>query len=78
CTQAGLDYAIVNTEKLERFASIPKEEIQMAEDLLFKTTDESLAKFTAFYRGKKKEDKKPVQNLTLEERLASYIVEGTK
>ena len=28
CTQAGLDYAIVNTEKLERFASIPKEDIQ--------------------------------------------------
>ncbi len=78
CTQAGLDYAIVNTEKLERFASIPKEEIQMAENLLFKTTDESLATFTAFYRGKKKEDKKPVQNLSLEERLASYIVEGTK
>ncbi|KKI93586.1 methionine synthase [Bacillus sp. SA1-12] len=78
CTQAGLDYAIVNTEKLERFASIPKEEIQMAEDLLFKTTDETLATFTNFYRGKKKEDKKPVQNLTLEERLASYIVEGTK
>ncbi|WP_299092684.1 methionine synthase [uncultured Metabacillus sp.] len=78
CTQAGLDYAIVNTEKLERFASIPKEEIQMAEDLLFKTTDETLATFTNFYRGKKKEDKKPVQNLNLEERLANYIVEGTK
>ena len=35
CTQAGLDYAIVNTEKLERFASIPKEEVKMAEELLF-------------------------------------------
>ncbi|APH05951.1 methionine synthase [Bacillus weihaiensis] len=78
CTQAGLDYAIVNTEKLERFASIPKEEIEMAEKLLFNTTDESLATFTNFYRGKKKEDKKPVQNLPLEERLAQYIIEGTK
>lgn len=78
CTQAGLDYAIVNTEKLERFASIPKEEIEMAETLLFKTTDESLATFTNFYRGKKKEDKKPVKNLPLEERLAQYIIEGTK
>lgn len=78
CTQAGLDYAIVNTEKLERFASIPKEEIKLAEDLLFKTTDETLAAFTAFYRGKKKEDKKPVATLPLEERLARYIVEGTK
>jgi len=24
CTKAGLDLAIVNTEKLERFASIPE------------------------------------------------------
>ena len=78
CTQAGLDYAIVNTEKLERFASISKEEVQLAEDLLFKTTDETLATFTEFYRGKKKETKSTVPNMTLEERLAYYVVEGTK
>jgi 5-methyltetrahydrofolate--homocysteine methyltransferase len=78
CTQAGLDYAIVNTEKLERFASIPEEERKQAEDLLFNTTDESLAAFTAFYRGKKVVKKEVSTNLTLEERLASYIVEGTK
>ncbi|QIZ10400.1 methionine synthase [Priestia megaterium] len=78
CTQAGLDYAIVNTEKLERFASISKEEVQLAEALLFDTTDESLATFTEFYRGKKKEPKTTVPNMTLEERLAYYVVEGTK
>lgn len=78
CTQAGLDYAIVNTEKLERFASISKEEIQLAEDLLFKTTDESLAVFTDFYRDKKKEDKGAVLDMSLQERLAYYVVEGTK
>lgn len=78
CTQAGLDYAIVNTEKLERFASISKEEVKMAEELLFKTTDITLAKFTEFYRGKKKEVKSSVPNMTLEERLAYYVVEGTK
>lgn len=78
CTQAGLDYAIVNTEKLERFASISDEEKEMANKLLFETTDETLAEFTAFYRGKKAEKKVPLSNLTLEERLASYIVEGTK
>ena len=78
CTQAGLDYAIVNTEKLERFASIPKEDIKLAEDLLFKTTDQTLADFTSFYRGKKKVDKKPTQSLPLAERLAGYIVDGTK
>ncbi|KHE72022.1 homocysteine S-methyltransferase family protein, partial [Halobacillus sp. BBL2006] len=78
CTKAGLDYAIVNTEKLERYASIDKEEIDQADDLLFNTTDETLASFTAFYRGKKKEVKVPTETMTLEERLAHYVVEGTK
>ena len=78
CTQAGLDYAIVNTEKLERFASIPEKEIILAEDLLFNTTDETLSAFTEFYRGKKKEPKASLPSLPLEERLPSYIVEGTK
>lgn len=78
CTQAGLDYAIVNTEKLERFASISKDEIDMAENLLFKTTDEALAIFTEFYRGKKKEAKSKLPDMTLEERLQYYILEGTK
>jgi 5-methyltetrahydrofolate--homocysteine methyltransferase len=35
CTKAGLDLAIVNAEKLERFASIPEHERRLAEDLLF-------------------------------------------
>jgi 5-methyltetrahydrofolate--homocysteine methyltransferase len=35
CTKAGLDLAIVNTEKLERFASIPAHERRLAENLLF-------------------------------------------
>lgn len=78
CTRAGLDYAIVNTEKLERFASIANEEIELAEQLLFNTTDETLAGYTAFYRGKKKEVKSMIPDLTLEERLAFYIIEGTK
>ena len=34
-TKAGLDLAIVNTEKIERFASIPAEERELAENLLF-------------------------------------------
>ena len=35
CTKAGLDLAIVNAEKLERFASIPENERRLAENLLF-------------------------------------------
>ncbi len=41
-TKAGLDLAIVNAEKLERFASIPAEERRLAEDLLFNTPPEEI------------------------------------
>ncbi|WP_240377087.1 methionine synthase [Bacillus piscicola] len=78
CTNAGLDYAIVNTEKLERYASIPEKEKELCRALLFETTDDTLAEFTAHYRGKKAEKKQVEQNLSLEERLAEYVVEGTK
>lgn len=78
CVQAGLDYAIVNTEKLERFASIPEDEIRLSEELLFTTTDETLATFTEFYRGKTKEQKVIQLPETVDERLAYYVVEGTK
>lgn len=78
CTQAGLDYAIVNTEKLERYASIPEAEIKMADELLFTTTDKTLADFTDFYRDKKKEKSEDDIPKTVPERLAYYILEGTK
>jgi 5-methyltetrahydrofolate--homocysteine methyltransferase len=42
-TKAGLDLAIVNTEKLERFASIPLEERRLAESLLFNTPPAEVA-----------------------------------
>ena len=37
CTKAGLDLAIVNAERIERFGSIPEHERKLAEDLLFNT-----------------------------------------
>ncbi|PRX40471.1 methionine synthase (B12-dependent) [Planifilum fimeticola] len=82
-TKAGLDYAIVNTERLERYASIPPEEVRLAERLLFETTRENyeavLGEFTQFYRQKKEEEKaEPAVRLPLEERLARCVVEGSK
>lgn len=81
-TKAGLDYAIVNTEKLKRYASISPEEVQLAEKLLFGTTRENyeavLNEFTRFYREKKEEKTEPAIRLPLEERLARYVVEGSK
>ncbi|WP_027091495.1 methionine synthase [Cohnella thermotolerans] len=78
CTKAGLDYAIVNTEKLERYASIPEHERQLAEQLLYDTNDATLAAFVAAFRDKKVEKKVKADNLTLEQRLAGYVVEGSK
>ncbi len=77
CTQAGLDYAIVNTQKLERYASISEEERRLANDLLFWHGADPIAAFSTFYRGKKVVAKPKVE-LPLDERLALYIVEGTK
>lgn len=77
--KAGLDYALVNAEKLQRYASLPEKERQLSEDLLFNTNEETVARFAEFYRNKnvvKTSD--ATKTLTLEERLARYIVEGSK
>ncbi len=78
CTKAGLDLAIVNSEKLERYASIPDDERKLAEDLLWNRGDDPVAAFAAHFRGAKSRKKKDVSTLPLDERLANYIVEGTK
>jgi 5-methyltetrahydrofolate--homocysteine methyltransferase len=77
CTKAGLDYAIVNTERLERYPSIPEEERRLAEDLIYVRGDDPVAAFAAHFRDRKKA---PVaaSTLSLDERLARYIVEGSR
>ncbi|HWN55997.1 MAG TPA: methionine synthase [Methylomirabilota bacterium] len=77
CTKAGLDYAIVNAERLERYPSIPEEERRLAEDLIYWRGDDPVAAFAAHFRGRKKEAKTGAA-LPLDERLARYIVEGSK
>jgi 5-methyltetrahydrofolate--homocysteine methyltransferase len=111
CTKAGLDLAIVNAEKLERFASIPVEERRLAENLLFSTPPATvpddhpnaellktaaqdwreqtreekiavnqfhIAAIADHFRGRTAKAKKGGAELPLDERLANYIVEGTK
>ncbi|PYM16924.1 MAG: methionine synthase [Candidatus Rokuibacteriota bacterium] len=76
-TKAGLDYAIVNTERLQRYPSIPEEERQLAEDLIFQRGTDPVAAFAAHFREKKSAP--PARSeLTLDERLARYIVEGSR
>src|SRR5690242_8799589 len=106
CTKAGLDLAIVNAEKLERFASIPDDERRLAENLLFNTppvdaADENLrtapedwrrqtqeqkvainqwhiAAITDHFRKTGARQKVHAEDLPLDQRLANYIIEGTK
>src|ERR1700675_1735330 len=111
CTKAGLDLAIVNTEKLERFASIPSHERELAENLLFSHPPKEVAAdhsnaallrnvpadwrqqdkkqraavnqfhisaITEHFRTAKKKDKARAADLPLDERLANYIIEGTR
>ncbi|MBZ5576658.1 MAG: methionine synthase [Acidobacteriia bacterium] len=106
CTKAGLDLAIVNSEKLERFASIPEDQRRLAEDLLFnrpavnaeelslRTAPEDwraqtaeqkiainqfhIAAITEYFRKTGAREKRRAADLPLDERLARYIIEGTK
>ena len=78
CTKAGLDYAIVNSEKLERYANISLDERRLCERLLFETNEELVAEFTAFYREKKSTPTVAKETLPLLERIARYVVDGSK
>lgn len=80
--QAGLDFAIVNSEKLARYPLIPEEERALADRLLFAAPADAKAAvdaFAAFYRTKAARPPAPrVRAGTPEERLPRNIVEGTK
>lgn len=79
CTQAGLDLAIVNTEKLRRFSSLTPEEIQLSEDLIFNRHPKAIDNFVAAFRDKKaSKEVKSHADLSIPERLKLYIIEGTK
>jgi 5-methyltetrahydrofolate--homocysteine methyltransferase len=79
CVQAGLDLAIVNSEKLERYPMIPEEERRLAEDLIWWRGEDPIAAFAAHFRERKgKESVESRRSLPLDERLALYILEGSK
>lgn len=78
CVQAGLDLAIVNSEKLERYANIPDDEKRLAEDLLYNRGTDPIGRFVSHFRKRKSTSKKPISSLSLRERLSKYIVDGSK
>ncbi len=79
CVKAGLDMAIVNSEKLERYATMPEEERRLSEDLIYWSGDDPVAAFAAHFRQKNTKVKTDGRkDLPLDERLARCIIEGSK
>lgn len=80
CVQAGLSMAIVNSQKLERFANIPDAERELCENLIFCRTEDPIAEFTEFFRSRKvkKSEGSDLMNLPVDERLGRNIIDGTK
>ena len=71
--------AIVNSEALKRYLSIPEVERTLAEDLIWWRGADPIGAFAAHFRNAVKAPTTAEKsNLTLDQRLASYIVEGTK
>ncbi len=85
CTQAGLDAALVNTQRLARYAEIPEAERRLAEALIFLEpgdaagSEKAIAEFTDYFRDRSaRAEATPRAELPLEERLARAVVEGSK
>ncbi len=71
----GLDMAIVNIEKLPRYFSIDKKEIQLCEDLIYALKDDASFAIAEHFRGRKEEKKDEVY-LNPEERIYRCILNG--
>ena len=82
CVEAGLDLAIVNSEKLARYVQLPEEEKKLCWDLLSwdGKGQDRVAAFSAHFRDKKPQETKGSDRLKLpiDERLARNVVEGSK
>ena len=112
-TRAGLDLAIVNSERIERYASIPEAERRMAEALLTNAPPDArdvpddhadrhllveapadwreqnpaervavnrfhIDRLAGHFRGVERRGGPIAEDLPLDERLARYIIEGTR
>ena len=79
CTKAGLDMAIVNTQRIERYSSISAEERGLCEELIYRNSKEAVDRFSAHFREvKPKKTRDELASLPVEERLKICLVEGTK
>ncbi len=84
-TKSGLDAAIVNTQRLARYAEIPEEERRVAEALLSlrpgdrKAGEEAVAAFVEIFRDRNTapEPEQEWSRVDLGERLSRAVVEGS-
>ncbi|HUP88425.1 MAG TPA: methionine synthase, partial [Longimicrobiales bacterium] len=51
CVEAGLDMAIVNPAHIKPYAEIDEEQRKLADDLIFYTREDALARFIQFYEN---------------------------
>ncbi|MCJ8347787.1 methionine synthase [bacterium] len=79
CTKSGLDLAIVNSQKIERYSQIGQEERTLCEDLIYNNSKEAVDRFVDHFRDKKvKSTAEDLSHLSVEDRLKVNLVEGTK
>ncbi|NDD66670.1 methionine synthase, partial [bacterium] len=82
CAKAGLDMAIVNAERLVRYATIPDEERALCRRLIDFDAGGSdpIAAFVSYFRQKKQTVSPAIvtDELSMEKRLELNIVQGTK
>jgi len=77
--QAGLDLAIVNPNLIQRYASIPDQELHLAEKVLQNQDIESLKAFSNYYRDNDRQRQVAVEeDLPADQSLHKAIVYGDK
>jgi len=77
CTLAGLDMALVNAEKLERYPSLPETERALCEALLFSRGEDPVTPFANHFR-ERKPPRVARSTLPLDERLRACVIEGSR
>jgi 5-methyltetrahydrofolate--homocysteine methyltransferase len=78
CVEAGLDAAIVNTEQLVRFPTLEREEVKLAEDVLFSGEKAAIDAFVARYRQLRPRVPFVDRHMPAAKRLRRMVVEGAR
>ena len=77
CLNAGLDYAIVNTQNLKRFNALSDEEINLSNELIFNNSKEALDKFVEYFRSTPV-NKTVKENIPWDKFLKESVINGSK